>query len=270
MADKLSDPEVEASRARVKVTAEDGITPEEAAHARDQIAALAHYSGRPLENARLTLRVGGANRPARTFFVADASVEVNGRRRAAHATGPTPELAAQEASDRLRRQMRRVAGADAERRNERAVIAKAASAVGFEVRHRPRPGLKPAEQREIVTFLRVPSEPESTWGAIDDLIDHDYEFDLFRHVRTGEDVVVHRLDDGGFGLLHPAGSPLADENGVVVPEPSRYSEPIALVDARSEMDILGHRFLYFIDAEDQGGKVLYLRHDGDYGLVYME
>jgi hypothetical protein len=28
-----------------------------------------------------------------------------------------------------------------------------------------------------------------------------------------------------------------------------------------------HRFLYFIDAADGRGKVLYLRHDGDYGLV---
>ncbi|MDT4935327.1 MAG: Sigma 54 modulation/S30EA ribosomal protein terminus [Pseudonocardiales bacterium] len=33
------------------------------------------------------------------------------------------------------------------------------------------------------------------------------------------------------------------------------------------MDWLNHRFLYFIDAADGRGKVLYLRHDGDYGLV---
>ena len=37
--------------------------------------------------------------------------------------------------------------------------------------------------------------------------------------------------------------------------------------ARDEMDVLKHRFLYFIDAVDGRGKVLYLRHDGDYGLV---
>jgi hypothetical protein len=33
------------------------------------------------------------------------------------------------------------------------------------------------------------------------------------------------------------------------------------------MDWLNHRFLYFVDAEDGRGRVLYLRHDGDYGLV---
>jgi hypothetical protein len=54
---------------------------------------------------------------------------------------------------------------------------------------------------------------------------------------------------------------------VVVAEPSRYSEPLALGQARAEMDIVNHRFLYYIDAQDGRGRVLYLRHDGDYGLV---
>ena len=31
------------------------------------------------------------------------------------------------------------------------------------------------------------------------------------------------------------------------------------------MDVLNHRFLYFIDAADGRGTVLYLRHDGDTG-----
>jgi hypothetical protein len=33
------------------------------------------------------------------------------------------------------------------------------------------------------------------------------------------------------------------------------------------MDMLNHRFLYYLDAEDERGRVLYLRFDGDYGLV---
>ena len=100
-----------------------------------------------------------------------------------------------------------------------------------------------------------------------DLIDLDLEFLLFVHERTGEDVVVHRRDDGRIGLLYPPGSPLADEDEPVVPEPSRYPEPIPLDQARDEMDVLEHRFLYFVDRADKRGKVLYLRHQGDYGLV---
>jgi hypothetical protein len=33
------------------------------------------------------------------------------------------------------------------------------------------------------------------------------------------------------------------------------------------MDVVNNRFVYFIDAADGRGKVLYMRHDGDYGLV---
>jgi putative sigma-54 modulation protein len=89
-------------------------------------------------------------------------------------------------------------------------------------------------------------------------------------VRTNEDVVVFWRDDGRIGLLFPPGSVLADENDVVVPMPSRYSDPLTLAAARSEMDVLNHRFLYYIDAEDERGRVLYLRTDGDYGLVEPE
>ena len=103
--------------------------------------------------------------------------------------------------------------------------------------------------------------------AVAELLDRDYEFNLFRHARTAEDVVVYRRGEQDIGLLHPPGSPLSDENDIVVPRPSRYSEPITLAAARSELDVLNDRFLYFTDAEDRRGKVLYLRHDGDYGLV---
>jgi putative sigma-54 modulation protein len=79
---------------------------------------------------------------------------------------------------------------------------------------------------------------------------------------------VYRRDDGRIGLIHPPGSVLADESDdVVLAEPSRYSAPLTLEQARAEMDVVNHRFLYFIDAGDDRGRVLYLRHDGDYGLV---
>lgn len=50
-------------------------------------------------------------------------------------------------------------------------------------------------------------------------------------------------------------------------EQSRYSEPVALDDAISEMDALNHRFLFFTDRATRRGAVLYLRYDGHYGLI---
>ena len=103
------------------------------------------------------------------------------------------------------------------------------------------------------------------------MLDLDEEFHLFVHVRTGEDVVVHWRDDGRVGLIHPRGSVLADESDdIVVPEASRFSDPLTLDAVKAEMDLVNQRFLYFIDAADGRGKVIYLRHDGDYGLVEPE
>ena len=179
-------------------------------------------------------------------------------------------MATKEACLRLRRQLRSTGDAVVAQRNEPAVLERAASDLGLEARPRPAARLKPPQEREIVTFLRVSSEPESTFGALAELIDRDYEFNLFRHAASAEDVVVHRRPDDTVGLLHPPGSPLHNERlDMVVPEPSRYAEPIPLVDARLEMDALGHRFIYFIARDDLRGKVLYLRRDGDYGLVEL-
>ena len=252
----------------VDVTASPDVPREKAAAARTRMASLERYAGDPLTGARVTLR-RGSNRSKRSF-VADASVVFGGRVLASHAAGVTPDQAVDEVVDRLRRQLRRVADAEVARRNEPAVIQKALADLEPDRAHRPEARLKPPEEREIVHRRTYAPGPEATLDAVADLLDLDEEFHLFVHVRTGEDVVVYRRDDGRIGLLHPQGSALADENDVVVPEPSRYSGPLTVQAARTEMDELDHRFLYFIDADDARGKVIYLRHDGDYGLVEPE
>jgi len=70
--------------------------------------------------------------------------------------------------------------------------------------------------------------------------------------------------------INGAAAHLMHENDIVVPEPNRYAGPLTVDEARREMDDLNHRFVYFIDAADNRGKVIYLRHDGDYGLVEPE
>ena len=142
-------------------------------------------------------------------------------------------------------------------------IQSALAHLAHEHKHRPRRSLKRPDLRDVIPQRTPYPLPESTLDAVADLLDLDLEFLLFRHARTREDVVVYRRDDGRIGLLHPPDSPLGDENDIVVPEPSRYAQPIPLAQARDEMDVLNYRFLYFIDAVDGRGKVLYVRHDGD-------
>jgi ribosome-associated translation inhibitor RaiA len=221
--------------------------------------------------ARLTLR----DRPGhgdrrRERFVADASVPFDGRVLAAHATAPTPAEATDAVVTRLRRQLRRIVDADVAVRNDPRTIQKAIA--DFDQARRPSPARrrKPPEEREIVSRRTYAPGPEPTLSAIVDLLEDAEYFHLFVHVRSNEDVVVFWRDDGRIGLLFPPGSVLADENDVVVGMPSRYTEPLTLAAARSEMDMLDHRFLYYIDAGDGRGRVLYLRTDGDYGLVEPE
>ena len=222
--------------------------------ARERIESLQQYTDEPLTNVRVTLRETSASRP----FVVDASLVLRDRLLAAHTAGKTPDEAIDKAVHRLRRQILRVTKSEVAQRNE---------PLALDVVERPEAALKPPQERQIVHRHPYLAEPLSTGEAVRELLDLDLEFFLFTHARTGEDVVVYRRDDGRIGLLHPQGSALADENDIVVAEPSRYSEPLTLEKAREEMDWLNHRFLYFIDAEDGRGKVLYLRHDGDYGLV---
>jgi putative sigma-54 modulation protein len=44
-------------------------------------------------------------------------------------------------------------------------------------------------------------------------------------------------------------------------------EPMFEEDAMAAMEELGHRFFVFVDAETERIAVLYLRDDGDYGLI---
>jgi ribosome-associated translation inhibitor RaiA len=252
----------------VDVHAGRDIRPDVVSEARQRIEALERLAPEPPTSARLTLRRVSphAQRP----YVADASLAVDGRVLAAHAAGRGPSEAVDEVVERLRRQVRRLTAAEVAQRNEPATIRKALDSLGYERQHRPEARLKPPEEREVVRRRTYTTKPLSTLEAVSELIDLDEEFHLFVHFRSGEDVVVHRRHDGLIGLLHPRNSVLSDENDLVVPEPSRYSEPLTLADARAEMDFLNHRFLYFEDAADGRGKVLYLRHDGDYGLVEPE
>jgi ribosome-associated translation inhibitor RaiA len=241
---------------------------------RQELASLDRYTDEPILGARLTIRPGPGR--SKNRYVADASVLFGpvgetARVLAAHVAAPTPAEATEAAVERLRRQLRRVVGAEVAERNEPREIHKAIESLPLEPTHRPEADLKPPEERQVVRRRTYADHPEATLEAAADMFDLDEEFHLFVHVRTSEDVIVHRRDDKRVGLIHPRGSVLADETDeIVVAEPNRYSDPLTLDEARAEEDIVNHRFLYFVDAGDGRGKVLYLRHDGDYGLVEPE
>jgi ribosome-associated translation inhibitor RaiA len=234
---------------------------------RRRVSKLERYMKKPPAGAlRVTVRKLGG-RPSGLEYVLDADVRFEGRTIAAHVAGHTADEAADELVTRLREQIRGVVGREVAQRNEPAAIRRALESLPYRREYRPQKKVKPPEQRRIVHWRTYSRTPKTTLDAVRQLLDFDYEFLAFRHARTEEDVVVYRRDDGRLGLIHPQGSPLAGENTLVEPEPSRYPAPIKFDDARADMDELDLRFLYFVDLDDGRGKVLYLRHDGDYGVV---
>jgi hypothetical protein len=246
----------------IEIVLGEGIPRGDAEALRARISELTELEGRPVPHARLTLRRGLGHHGVHRY-VADASMFVDGRKLAAHAAGSSATEAAEAVRNRLRGQLHRLLdkARDQQRRGVSAVP------LPNDLSYRPQGGVKPAPLRRIVHRQTYLQTPLGTVDAVDDLLDIDAEFMLFVHARTREDVVLYLRDDGRIGLLFPEGSRLADEDDIVVPKPSRYPEPISLSAARTEMDFLDHRFLYFIDATHGRGKVIYLRHDGDYGLV---
>jgi ribosome-associated translation inhibitor RaiA len=252
--------------AEIELSVSDDVPERQLEAVRRPFEQLARYSSEPLVVRAIVRREHGGHgeRP----YIVDAHIRSGPSRiLAAHVSAPAADAAAEAAADRLRRQLRRVADADVAQRNEPRTLQRALTDLGLG--EPARPWLKPPEERDIVRQRTYSESPQSTYEAISDLLDDDELFRLFVHVRTREDVVVHRLDDGEhIGLLHPRGSALTDETDeVVVARPTRYSAPIPLETARAEMDLVLHRFLYFADAADGRGKVLYPRSDGDYGLV---
>jgi ribosome-associated translation inhibitor RaiA len=259
----------------VEVHAEVDVPPDQVDDVRRRIESLEQYTDEPIISARVTLRRGPDR--SKNRYVADSSVlfapheEKEGRVLAAHVSGPSPAEATDAVVERLRRQLRRVVDTEVARRNEPSEIRRALESLPLERIHRPEADLKPPEERQVVRRRTYADHPEATLEAAADMFDLDEEFHLFVHVRTSEDVVVHRRDDRRVGLIYPRGSILADETDeVVAAEPNRYSEPLTLDAARAEMDVVNHSFLYYTDAADGRGRVLYLRHDGDYGLVEPE
>ena len=256
----------------VALHAPDDLPDATAAAVRERMASLQRFTDEPLLSARLTLRRPQTH-AARSRWVADASILLDGRLLAAHATGPSAMASADEVVERLRRQIRRAASAEIARRNEPRTIVRAARDLRNELGHRPSAEVlptRPGDRRLVHRIARRPL-PVSLADAAADLVDRDWEFRLFLEQDTGEWLFLHRRDDDRLGLMHPRWVPVPDVvEDVMVVEPMRFPDPLTLDEAQDALEQLGERYLYFVDAADGRPKVLYLRHDGDLGLMEPE
>jgi hypothetical protein len=84
--------------------------------------------------------------------------------------------------------------------------------------------------------------------------------------------------DGGAGSEEPAPAPAVRHEGsllvegegpVVVREKAHRAEPMGLDQALYEMELVGHDFYLFVDAESGHPSVVYRRRGFDYGVIRL-
>lgn len=102
--------------------------------------------------------------------------------------------------------------------------------------------------------------------------------DLFKAVDKVAAIMTRQLEHYKGKLYEKGrGSSLArgEFNEVTEPVPPRRVvktkrfavKPMSLEEATEQMDLLGHSFFLFFDADAERVKLLYQRNDGDYGLI---
>jgi len=127
---------------------------------------------------------------------------------------------------------------------------------------------RPPEEREVVRQKTIAVGEMDAVRAAEEMEMLDHDFYLYREVDPAVDAVIYRRDDGRIGVIGPAGTGWSGPDGDgFVREDSRGPEPRSLDEVIAEMNELNHRFLYFVDAASDRGRVIYLRYDGHYGLI---
>lgn len=71
-------------------------------------------------------------------------------------------------------------------------------------------------------------------------------------------------------IAAPKGEALAAPERIVIRTKQFSLRPISVDDAIEQMELLGHSFFVFQDAESERTSVLYRRRDGNYGLIIPE
>jgi ribosomal subunit interface protein len=233
--------------------------------AREKVGELERFAKGSILGARAVL-IQEANPRIPAPARAEVEVDLQGRVIRARAAAPSMDAAVDDVAERLQRHLRRYLERLVTRERE------PAQPPAGEWSHRawspPRSPtfVRPVEEREIIRRKSFAFGPMSVDEAADDLEDLDHGFFLFHDAETDADAVVYWRDDGLLAVIEPQWIMSAGDRGPVR-ERSRFSSPIDLQAAVSEMNAVNHRFLFFEDAATGRGDVIYRRYDGHYGLI---
>ena len=119
-------------------------------------------------------------------------------------------------------------------------------------------------------LIRAEESTENMYASIDLVLDklerqiHKYRSKLVRNFRTGA-LVREKM---GIRQAAPQVSQDTDDEDLKNVRTKRFAvKPMSIEEALMQMDLLGHSFFVFSNAESEEVNVVYKRHDGKYGLI---
>lgn len=234
-------------------------------YARYKVLQACRHSRQPILHVRLRLTARAdppVSRPAR----AQANLDVNGRLLRGQVTASSLREAIDLLEDRLRHQLSRHARHWETRRG--AGPRPDAWWPGPGEPDRPAALPLPASERQVVRHKSYEPARTTPDEAVFDMNLLDYDVHLFTDDGTGQDAVVYRAGPTGYRLarLHPVDRP-EPETAVALTVSDRPAPRLTLAAAVDRLTLAGQPFLFFADAADGRGRLLYHRHDGHYGLI---
>lgn len=116
------------------------------------------------------------------------------------------------------------------------------------------------------TLFRSEVEADSFRSALDRSVDN-----IERQIRKNKTRLQKRLRDGAFTYDSTYSQAEPEDTGEFIIRTKRFEfTPMSVEEAIMQMDLLGHTFFVFNDAETEETCVVYKRHDGNYGLIAPE
>jgi len=225
---------------------------------------------------KLAMAAGGDSQAA----VAQASVDLNGRRVRAQAAAATMRAAIESMCERLKVRLDRAAEQDA------AVGWDEGSGPDWRLSRHPGGRLGGRVGGRLAGFLPQPRRSaEAPPGvirhkayalsrltpdeAIADLEMLDYEFHLFTELITDTDSVVYVTDDGyRIAQVDPRPDLLELEPlGSAVTVSEVRAPRLELGEAETCLEASGRPFMFFVNNQTGRGNLIYHRYDGNYGLI---
>jgi ribosome-associated translation inhibitor RaiA len=244
------------------------ITETAAEYASGKVRRAARLAPAPVLHARVELHQH-LNPSIEQPSVATVNLDVNGRPVRAQAAASSMTEAIDLLEARLRQRLE-VLSSRLKARQRRGV-----SSDSGEWRHGDHAGdrqwlqPRPVADAQIVARASYDDEPLAIEEAVYELDLLDYEFLLFVDADTRVDSLLYHPVEGGFARVVRAWAIDSDlrEQGDLPARDAGPAPQLSRTDARSRLEADGERFVFFRDADNGRGSVLYHRVDGQLGLL---